>query len=156
MDAISPTGLGLLGVTLFFAILFLQSGIDKVRDWQGNLDWMTPHFKDSPFRGIVKPLLGILTFFELASGLLSAYAAVLLGILIVRTVSAGTTISIGGLATTQAEDPAVAATKIALTVVIATILQLFLGQRLAKAYDAAASLTGYFVIALLGMWMLKP
>ena len=28
----------------FLAVLFLQSGIDKVTDRRGNLDWLTGHF----------------------------------------------------------------------------------------------------------------
>ena len=29
---------------LLVAILFIQSGLDKVFDWKGNLEWLTGHF----------------------------------------------------------------------------------------------------------------
>jgi hypothetical protein len=32
----------------FLAILFLQSGIDKVVDRRGNLEWLNGHFAKSP------------------------------------------------------------------------------------------------------------
>ena len=56
----------------FFAILFLQSGIDKVIDRRGNLEWLTGHFAKSPLAGMVPLLLGVITLMELAAGALSA------------------------------------------------------------------------------------
>ena len=35
-------------ISAFLAILFLQSGIDKVVDRRGNLEWLTGHFAKSP------------------------------------------------------------------------------------------------------------
>ena len=40
-------------VSLFLAILFLQSGIDKVVDRRGNLEWLKGHFAKSPLAGMV-------------------------------------------------------------------------------------------------------
>ena len=40
-------------VSAFLAILFLQSGIDKVVDRRGNLEWLEGHFAKSPLAGIV-------------------------------------------------------------------------------------------------------
>ena len=37
----------------FLAILFLQSGIDKIIDHRGNLDWLTGHFAKSALGGVV-------------------------------------------------------------------------------------------------------
>src|SRR4029079_15399345 len=61
-----------LFASAFFAILFLQSGIDKVIDRRGNLEWLTGHFAKSPLAGIVPLLLGVITVLELSAGLLSA------------------------------------------------------------------------------------
>ena len=61
-----------LFVSAFFAILFLQSGIDKIVDRRGNLDWLSGHFAKSPLAGMVPILFGILTVLELAAGTLSA------------------------------------------------------------------------------------
>src|SRR5438477_471009 len=58
-------------VSAFLAILFLQSGIDKIVDRQGNLSWLSDHFSKSPLAGLVPLLFTILTIIEVASGVLS-------------------------------------------------------------------------------------
>ena len=40
----------------FLAILFLQSGLDKVFDWKGNLEWLKGHFAKSILAGMI-PIL---------------------------------------------------------------------------------------------------
>jgi uncharacterized membrane protein YphA (DoxX/SURF4 family) len=55
---------------IFLIITFLQSGIDKVVDWKGNLSWLKGHFAKSPFKNTVPLLLGVLTLTELIAGLL--------------------------------------------------------------------------------------
>src|SRR5947199_3477039 len=59
-------------VSAFLAILFLQSGIDKVIDRRGNLEWLTGHFAKSPLGGIVPAMVTAITILELAAGSLSA------------------------------------------------------------------------------------
>ena len=56
----------------FLAILFLQSGIDKVVDRRGNFEWLKGHFAKSPLAGIVPALLICITILEIAAGALSA------------------------------------------------------------------------------------
>src|ERR1700732_484301 len=58
-------------VSAFLAILFLQSGIDKILDRQGNLQWLSGHFAKSALAGLVPVMFGILTIIELVAGLLS-------------------------------------------------------------------------------------
>ena len=60
----------------FLAILFLQSGIDKVLDRRGNFEWLKGHFAKSPLAGIVPALLICITILELAAGALSAIGCV--------------------------------------------------------------------------------
>ena len=55
---------------VFFAILFLQSGLDKIIDWKGNLGWLTGHFEKSPLAKLVPAMLATLTFLEVLTGLL--------------------------------------------------------------------------------------
>ncbi|WP_370444316.1 DoxX family protein [Aquimarina sp. AU58] len=43
-------------ILLFLLITFLQSGIDKIIDWKGNLSWLKEHFA-STFMGNMVPLL---------------------------------------------------------------------------------------------------
>lgn len=115
--------------TLFLAILFLQSGIDKVIDFRGNQGWLTQHFASSPLRGMVTPMLLTLTIVEVAAGALCAVGLVELLVLGV---------------------PRIAFWGIALAAV--AFLALFFGQRVAKDYAGAAVIPGYFLVALVGLW----
>ncbi|MCI0572274.1 MAG: DoxX family protein [Myxococcaceae bacterium] len=117
---------------LFFAILFLQSGLDKVLDWKGNLGWLTQHFAKSPLKGMVPLMLGVLTLLELAAGALSAAGGVAL-------LTSGSALigwwgaALAGLA----------------------LLALFFGQRLAKDYAGAAGLVPYFLTVLAALVLLR-
>src|ERR671930_2770489 len=115
----------------FLAILFLQSGIDKVIDHRGNLDWLKGHFAKSPLGGLVPALLAAITIIEVAAGALSAIGC------IVVIVSREATIAFYG-----AVISAVA------------IIALFFGQRMAKDYAGAAVLVPYFLVTLVVMYLL--
>ena len=115
----------------FLAILFLQSGIDKVIDHRGNLEWLKGHFAKSPLAGVVPVLLAALTILEVAAGALSAIGCVVL------IVSRETTFAFYG-----AVISAVA------------IVALFLGQRMAKDYAGAAVLVPYFLLVLVTIYLL--
>ena len=117
--------------TIFLAILFLQSGLDKVFDWKGNLEWLTGHFAHSPFKGMVPLLLGVITLAETAAGAFSAIGAV--------------TLLLGG---------SVCFGFIGATLSAVALLMLFLGQRLAKDYAGAGGLVPYFILALITMYLL--
>lgn len=115
----------------FFAILFLQSGIDKITDRRGNLKWLTGHFSNSPFASFVPILLTTLTMFELAAGSFSLLAVPFL--LIYKSFCLayfGTILS------------------------AISFLMLFLGQRLAKDYGGAATIALYFLIAAVDLCFL--
>jgi hypothetical protein len=115
----------------FLAILFLQSGIDKVVDRRGNLEWLKGHFAKSPLAGIVPALLICITILEVAAGALSAVGCVLVILLKDSTVAFyGATLS------------AVA------------ITALFFGQRMAKDYAGAATLVPYFLLTLVAIYLL--
>lgn len=122
---------GLSLISAFMAVLFLQSGIDKVKDYQGNLGWLIGHFKDSVFNGMVPFLLKTLTVLELTAGAFSLLASV--GIWITH-------------------DPTIAGTGLLLSGI--SLLALFLGQRIAKDYPGAASLAPYFAVVLIGFLLL--
>src|SRR5205085_1559901 len=109
----------------FLAILFLQSGIDKIVDRQGNLDWLKGHFAKSPLAGMVAFMFGILTLIELSAGILSAVGLVML------IVSRNPTIAFYGA-----------------IVSAVAITALFFGQRMAKEYAGAAVLVPYFLLTL--------
>ena len=115
---------------LFLAILFLQSGFDKVLDYNGNLEWLTEHFSKGPLKGTVGMLLPVLTVLEVASGILCLLGAVLL---IVNGSPAA------GLAGAQLSA--------------LTLIALFFGQRFNKDYPGAATLTKYFLIAMATIYL---
>src|SRR2546423_12145216 len=52
----------------FLAILFLQSGIDKVVDRRGNLEWLNGHFAKSPLAGMVPAMVTVITILEIVAG----------------------------------------------------------------------------------------
>lgn len=126
------TNLPTLFVTAFFAILFLQSGLDKVLDYRGNLDYFTDHFKKSPLASSVSLLLPTITVLEMGTGAVSAWA-------FLQTL-------LTGQSGAAIFSPALAGM---------SLLGLFLGQRVAKDYGGAAALVPYFVVVLLGLWMIK-
>ena len=115
----------------FLAILFLQSGIDKVIDHRSNLEWLKGHFAKSPLGGVVPTLLTAITILEVAAGALSAIGCMIL------IVSRETTVAFYG-----AVISAVA------------IIALFFGQRMAKEYAGAAVLVPYFLLALAAIYLL--
>jgi diacylglycerol kinase len=132
----SPTSAGAIYLlqifaAAFLAILFLQSGIDKVVDRRGNLEWLKGHFAKSPLAGIVPALLTMITIIETAAGALSA---------------------IGCVVIIFARDSTVAFYGAVISAI--AIIALFLGQRMAKDYAGAAVLVPYFLLALIAMYLL--
>ena len=115
----------------FLAILFLQSGIDKVVDRSGNFEWLKGHFAKSPLTGMVPALLICITILEVAAGALSAVGCVLVILL------KGSTIALYGAILSAA-----------------AITALFFGQRMAKDYAGAAVLVPYFLLTLITIYLL--
>lgn len=110
----------------FVAILFIQSGLDKILDWKGNLEWLRGHFSKTPLAPFVPIMLAKITILETLTGVLSAIGIVhflVTGELVV-IFAAGV---LGAL----------------------TILGLFFGQRVAKDYAGAAILVPYFIVMLI-------
>jgi hypothetical protein len=46
-------------VLAFLIITFLQSGIDKIVDWKGNLAWLKGHFSKTFLKGMVPAMLAV-------------------------------------------------------------------------------------------------
>ena len=57
---------------LLVSVLFIQSGLDKVFDWKGNLDWLAGHFSKTFLAKMVPMMVATITVTELATGILSA------------------------------------------------------------------------------------
>jgi diacylglycerol kinase len=120
-------------VSAFLAILFLQSGIDKVVDRRGNLEFFQGHFAKSPLAGMVPLLATLITILEIASGALSAIGCALIIL---------------------SREPMVAFYGAVISAI--SIIALFFGQRMAKDYAGAAVLVPYFLVALVAIYLLAP
>ena len=114
--------------SIFFSIVFFQSGIDKVVDRKGNLNFFENHFKNTLFHKIYTHALTALMLLELIAAILCAYGC------IYSIVYKDTGFIFYGLLVTSF-----------------VLLSLLLGQRIAKDYIGAADLTIYFILCIISI-----
>ncbi len=112
--------------SIFFAIVFFQSGIDKVIDRKGNINFFENHFKNTLFHKIYAQALTALMLLELIAASLCAYGC------IYSIVYKNTDFIFYGLLVTSF-----------------ILLSLLLGQRIAKDYVGAADITIYFILCII-------
>ena len=115
-------------IGFFLSIALLQSGLDKIIDRKGNLEWLSGHFSNSPLRGLVPLLLNVVTVLEIFAG-----SCTLIGSF-VNLVNGNNMLLTAGL-----------------LVAAFNFLALFFGQRIAKDYEGAAVLVNYFILNVLGL-----
>jgi putative oxidoreductase len=119
-------------ILLFLIVTFIQSGIDKLLDWKGNVSFIKGHFKNSPLRNTVPLLLTVILITEILAGILMV-------------------IGIYQMYTSEAKE--IALLGIELSAI--TLILLLVGQRLAKDYAGAMSLAVYFIITVIGVFLLN-
>ncbi|WP_026776162.1 hypothetical protein [Polaribacter sp. Hel_I_88] len=119
-------------ILLFLIVTFVQSGIDKLLDWKGNVSFISDHFKNSPLKNSVPLLLGIILVLEILAGGLMIFG-------------------VYQLYTSGAKEIALLGIELCAVVLIF----LLIGQRLAKDYAGAMSLAVYFLITLFGVYLLN-
>jgi len=119
-------------ILFFLIVTFVQSGIDKLLDWKGNVSFISDHFKNSPLKNNVPLLLGIILFLEIIAGGLMIFG-------------------VFQLYTSGAKEFGLLGIELCAVVLIF----LLIGQRLAKDYAGAMSLAVYFLITLLGVYLLN-
>ncbi|MDF4220196.1 DoxX family protein [Maribacter sp. M208] len=117
---------------LFLIITFLQSGFDKITDWNGNISWLKEHFSKTPFKNIVPLLVGIILVTEVVAGILC-----LIGTYCI--ISSGDT----GFALYGAILSSI------------TLLMLLFGQRVAKDYEGAKTIAVYFIPTIVLVFLLQ-
>ena len=122
-----------LFAALLVAILFIQSGLDKVFDWKGNVGWLTGHFSKTFLAPMVLVMLATITVMELATGFLSAAGIIYF-------------LATGSLAVIFWAS----------AIGAASITALFFGQRVAKDYPGAAVLIPYFLLLVVLMYLTNP
>lgn len=123
-----PMELCQIFIAIFLFIAFFQSGMDKVIDRKGNLDFLKAHFSDSPIIKIIPIMLPILTFLEVIGSLMLGY-----GVYYALVKRSTLWIFYG------------------FVVIAITMIILFTGQRVAKDYLGAADLVPYFILIMLGI-----
>ena len=121
-------------VLAFLAITFLQSGYDKIKDWKGNVEWLTGHFANTILAKQVPFALGIVLVLEVVSGILC----------------------VSGIIQHLVQDVVIRGLGFYGAILYCiTLLFLLFGQRLAKDYDGARTIVIYFIPAVLVVFWLN-
>ncbi|TBW27737.1 DoxX family protein [Gramella sp. KN1008] len=119
-------------ILIFILITFMQSGIDKATDWKGNTGWLKDHFSGTFLGGMVPMMVAVVLILEVITGILS-----ILGIIWLLAYDEG----------------AWALYTCVLSCI--TLLMLLFGQRVAKDYAGAFTITGYFIVCIFGVYLLS-
>ena len=119
-------------ISVFLALTFLQSGYDKIIDWQGNVGWLKGHFEKTFIKNQVPASLMLILVLEIIAGVLciSGFIQLLL--------NGSNLLAFYGL-----------------ILLCITLLFLLFGQRIAKDYDGARTIVIYFIPAVLGLYFMQ-
>ena len=123
-----PEKVAFLLVLVFFLIVFIQSGLDKILDYKGDLNFLKDLLKIYFSPTLIELALISVTILELTSGILC-----LIGI-INFVFNDSNFIGLLGLIIGS----------------IALLVLLF-GQRVSKNYDGAKTIAIYFILAMVGI-----
>ena len=116
---------------IFLIITFIQSGIDKISDWTGNVSWLKGHFSKTPLKNIVPLMLAIILVVEIVAGILCV-----IGVYELATSNSSLMAFYGAILS------------------CITLLMLLFGQRVAKDYVGAMTIAVYFVPAIFLVYLL--
>lgn len=119
-------------VLLFFTITFSISVIEKVVDWKGTITYYKNHFKNTILQKIIAWLLLFIVAFETI-----AVCFLIVGIYFLIAEGSNNVAKIG------------------LLISALVLLQFLVGQRIVKDYAGAMSITVYFILNILGIYLLK-
>ena len=123
-----PENIAFLFVLAFFLIVFIQSGVDKIVDYRGNLAFLKDLFKAFLSPPLITLALISVTILEVISGVLC-----LIGICDF-ILNDSSFIGLLGLITGS----------------LALLILLF-GQRVSKNYEGAKTIAIYFILAMIGI-----
>lgn len=115
---------------LFILITFGYSGYEKTIDWKGQILWLQKHFEHRFLYKYIPTLLGILIFLDAVTFLLCCIA--LIELLLYQQ-------QFFGLMASSAAA--------------IVLLCLLYGQRVAKDFQGAATISIYFGIIVLSLWL---
>ena len=115
-------------IAIVFIITFIQSGVDKVIDREGNLIYFKDHFSNSILKNYTSIMLTFITLFELICG-----SALIYGVYFSFVERTTLWIFYG------------------FVMCIINLILLFLGQRIAKDYIGASNLIPYIMLVVIGI-----
>ncbi len=118
-------------ILIFLSITFLQSGIDKIIDWKGNVSWLKEHFSKTYIKNFVPIALVKILVLEILAGALC---------------------TIGIYKLIVENNTAYALYGNILSAIV--LLALLYGQRIAKDYDGARTIVIYFIPTIIGVFLL--
>lgn len=118
-------------ILLLLAVTFLQSGVDKIIDWNGNITWLKEHFAKTYIKKFVTIAVFKLLILEIIAGVLCVVGIYML------------------IANNQNSIGLYGAI---LSCII--LLVLLFGQRIAKDYDGARTIVIYFIPAVFCVYLL--
>jgi hypothetical protein len=117
----------------FLLITFLQSGLDKILDRKGNIAFLQMHFKGTFLANNIPFFVGLLAVLEVIISIL-----ILIGI---AEIFLYQTTFYGFLTAALSAK---------------VLLMLLFGQRIAKDYEGARTITVYFIATIMALYFLKP
>ena len=117
-------------ISVFLGIVMSQSGFDKIFNWEGELDFITGKFANTPLASFSTFGLIQVTILEILSGLLSLFGSFM--VLFYNDYS----YAIMGLILSAA-----------------SLAILMLGQRISKDYEGAAVLVPYYILTVFGLFV---
>ena len=118
-------------VLLFFILTYLVSVLEKITNWNETVTYYTNHFKETILHKSIPLLLINVIIFEFATLVLLVIGAYFLA------ASNETSIALIGL-----EFSAI------------TLLMFLFGQRIVKDYPGAMNITVYFILNIIGVYLL--
>lgn len=117
---------------VFMTIIFLQSSTDKLIYWNKNLEWFKVHFKKTTLKNMEELLLANILLAEALTGILC-----LIGIFQIIAFGETEIAQYGAILS------------------CVSLLILLFGQRVAKDYQGAMTITVYFIPAIFLVFLLS-
>ena len=115
-------------ILVFFSIVFIQSGLDKIIDKKGNLSFLVSHLEKVFSTTLIKIAFYVVTFLEISSGILCLLGTFQLLFFEQKEL---------GL--------------IGIVVGSVALLILLFGQRVSRNYDGAQTIVVYFILSIIGL-----
>jgi len=119
-------------ILLFFTITFGISIIEKLIDWKGTILYIEENFKNTFLKNYISVSIAFLVFLEV----LTCYFLI-----------------VGTYQLLKFENKEIALTGTLFSCF--TLLYMLIGQRIAKDYPGATSLTVYFILSVFGVFLLN-